>query len=186
MKRKSMKAHPLLLAALRRAAVLLLLAAAFAPPAFPDHWGMERKHWGMEWERERHGRNAYSFVTYFYIEEIERDDGKIEIEFNAPVDPRTVSAKSFIINGEPLPARIAFKLSRKGNKVEIMEAAEWRGRVVSIEVVDLYSVNGTAIETIPPIFLEEDEEFERDDDLESVYMRWYDENGGRAFRHERR
>ena len=161
-------------------------------PAFAHDWEPrpnredERRYRERQHERhERHGRNAYSFVTYFYIEEIERDDGKIEIEFNAPVDPRTVSAKSFIINGAPLPARIAFKLSRKGNKVEILEAAEWRRRVVSIEVVDLYSVNGTAIETIPPIFLGEDKKYKRKDDLEDVYWRWYDANGGRAFGRER-
>ena len=184
MKRKSMKAHPLLLAALRRAAVLLLLAAAFAPPVFPDHWGMERKHGGREWERERHGRNAYSFVTYFYIDEIERDDGKIEIEFNAPVDPRTVSAEKFLINGKPLPPSAHCRLSRKGNKIEIAEAPEWRGRTVSIEVAGLRSVNGTEIETIPPIFLGDDEEYERDDDLEFVYWQWYNANGGRAFERE--
>ena len=189
-----MQAQSCLMAAARRAGAALLLLAALALPTFA-HEGerarhprpsREGEHRYRERQHERHGRNSYSFITYFYIEEIEREDGKIEIEFNAPVDPRAVSAKNFIINGEPLPASAAFKLSRKGNKVEIMEAAEWRRQALSIEVVDLYSVNGTAIETIPPIFLEEDEEYERDDDLEYVYRRWYDENGGRAFERERR
>ena len=159
-------------------------------PAFAHDWEPRPDREGelryRERQHERHGRNGYSFITYFYIEEIEREDGKIEIEFNAPVDPRTVSAKSFVVNGAPLPASAAFKLSRKGNKVELMEAAEWRGKALSIEVADLYSVNGTVIETLPPIFLGEDDEYKRKDDLKDVYRKWYDENGGRAFKHGRR
>ena len=176
------------LAVFRRAAAFFLFLAVAAPSTFPHPHEDKRHQWERRGERERegerHGRNAYSFVTYFYIDKIEREDGKIEIEFNAPVDPRAVSAESFIINGEPLLANARYKLSRKGNKVEIIEPAEWRGKEVSIEVAGLRSVNGAAIETIPPIFLGEDDEYERDDDLEYVYWQWYDANGGRAFRRE--
>ncbi len=186
MKRKANSCCPCMGLAFKRAAAFFLFAAVFAMPAFSQHSGMNREYENRERERrelehERHERNAYSFILYFYIDEIEREDGKIEIEFNAPVDPRTVSVDKFLINGKPLPANARYKLSRKGNKIEIAEPPEWRGKTVSIEVVNLHSINGTVIETIPPIFLGEDDEYERDDDLEYVYWQWYDANGGRAF-----
>ena len=132
--------------------------------------------------RNRRGRNAYDFITYFYINEIEREDGELEIEFNSAVHPDSISRKNFIINGEYLPEGTSFKISRKGTKIVIQELPEWRNETISIEVHDLMSVNGTAIEQIPPVFMDDGDEYERDEDLEFVYWYWYDNNGGKPFK----
>ena len=151
-------------------AELFLTAAACtaADPAFPE-------------TPDRTGRNHYPFVTYFYIEEIEREDGEMELEFNWPLDPASVSAGCIFIDGQPMSGDVPYRISRKGTKILIPEPEDWRGRTVAVEVRGLLSANGTEIETIPPVFLGDGQEYERDDDLEFVYWYWYDKNGGRAF-----
>ena len=51
---------------------------------------------------DRLERNTYASAGYFYIEEIERENGEIEIEFNIPADPRSVRPECVIIDGKPL------------------------------------------------------------------------------------
>lgn len=156
----------------------LILLATHA--AFPDDYRKALETF-QDARNGKHSRNMYDFITYFYIDEIEREDGEIEIEFNTAVDPASVSRESFRINGEPLPDNLPYKLSRKGTKIVIPEIPAWWNRTISIEVVGVLSVNGTEIERIPPIFMDHGDEYEREEDLEFVYWYWYDNNGGKAF-----
>ncbi len=161
---------------LKKAAFLALFFLSL-PDSFASDWQNS-----PFMETDKHGRNEYGFITFFYIDEIEREDGELEIEFNAAVDPETISRKNFIINGKYLPEEASYKISRKGTKIVIKELPSWRNETISIEVVDLMSANGTTIEQIPPIFINDGEEYERDEDLEFVYWYWYDNNGGKPFK----
>lgn len=129
----------------------------------------------------RHSRNNYAAQSYFYIDEIEREDGEITIEFNMPADPGTLTPAAFLINGEPLPNSVYMRFSRKANKVEIKELPEWRHTVISVQAVGVYTVSGIKIENIPPIYLAEGDEYERDEDLDYVYWYWYDTHGGQSY-----
>ncbi len=161
---------------LKKAAFLALFFLSL-PDSFASDWQNS-----PFMETDKHGRNEYGFITFFYIDEIEREDGELEIEFNSAVHPDSISRKNFIINGEYLPEGTSFKISRKGTKIVIQELPEWRNETISIEVHDLMSVNGTAIEQIPPVFMDDGDEYERDEDLEFVYWYWYDNNGGKPFK----
>ncbi len=134
--------------------------------------------------QQHHERNLYSSVSFFYIEEIEREHGEIEIKFNIPADPASVSPDCFIIDDEPLAAQagdIPIKFSRRGDKIVIKELPQWRHRVISIRLTGIRTLNGTLLEEIPPVYIDEDQEYEREDDLEYVYWYWYDTHGGQSF-----
>ncbi len=130
---------------------------------------------------EKYGRNDYSHISYFYIEEIERDNGVIEIEFNSPLDPATVTPERILINNKPFPNAANIRHSRKGDKLELIEDASWRQDIISIQLKGICSISGVEIESLPPVFLYTDQEYEREDDLDFVYWYWYDNHEGKIF-----
>ena len=131
---------------------------------------------------DRLERNTYASAGYFYIEEIERENGEIEIEFNIPADPRSVRPECVIIDGKPLTKdELSVKFSRRGDKIVITELPQWKNKVIGIRLSGIRAADGTVLEELPPVFIDEDQEYEREDDLEYVYWYWYDTHGGKPF-----
>lgn len=98
------------------------------------------------------------------MEEIEREDWQIIIEFSIPINPETVTRDSIIINGEPLPSDVNFLFDRKGIKMAIYEHPQWADKIITIEIKNIMSYNNEVMITpLSPVRLRPDDEYEWDD-----------------------
>jgi hypothetical protein len=99
----------------------------------------------------------------FYIEECERDDGKISIDFSIPVHPESVTRENIRINGLPLPENIQIFFNRRGDTVLFNELPQWHKEILSVEICNLVSYLGNPMVPLPAFYLAPDDEFEWED-----------------------
>ena len=121
----------------------LVMLASF--PTFSDRW------------------HSHFANSPFYIEEIERDDGEISLEFSVPVNPESVIRENILVNGKPLPEESRIFFNRRGDELVIRELPEWRGRVLSIAVKGVVSFHGQLMEPLSTFSLGPDDELEWDE-----------------------
>lgn len=105
-------------------------------------------------------RNPYARFKIFYIDEIEREDGEIEIEFNMPFNPESVSRENILINDVPLPPHVTMSFNRRGNKINIKEIPEWRAKQIIIEIKNIRSTNDLEMQQLPAFYLWYDDSYE--------------------------
>lgn len=121
---------------------LILLILFLVSPAFAD----------------RH--SSYYEKQVFYIEECERDDGKISIEFSIPVAPESVKRENIRVNGLPLPENIQFLFNRRGDSLVFSELPQWRDEILCIEISNITSSLGNPMMPLAAFYLGPDDEFE--------------------------
>lgn len=119
-------------------------------------------------------RNPYTNFHIFYVDEIEREDGVIEIEFNMPFNPESVTSENILINNEPLPSNATMSFNRRGNKIHIREITEWQGQQIIIEIKNIRSINDLEMQQLPAFYLGYDDDFEWD---EQNKVRWVSPSG---------
>ena len=107
--------------------------------------------------------NVYGRYHIFCVDEIEREDGQIVIEFNMPVNPATVTASAIRVNGMPLPHAVRIRYNRRGDKIILSEIPAWRRKRITLEISGVRSYNDILMEEIPVVYLWDDDEWERDD-----------------------
>ena len=110
---------------------------------------------------DRH--SSYYEKQNFYIEECEREDGKISIEFSIPVHPESVTRENILINGRALPEAIQFFFNRRGDKVVFSELPQWQDEILCIEISGLTSYSGSPMIPLPAFYLAPDDEFDWED-----------------------
>jgi hypothetical protein len=66
-----------------------------------------------------HGKRMVSHHELFRVVLIVMHGRVLMVRFNMPVDPRTVSMQSILINGMPLPAETVVRFNKTGALVEI-------------------------------------------------------------------
>lgn len=110
---------------------------------------------------DRH--SSYYEKQNFYIEECEREDGKISIEFSIPVQPESVTRENIRINGLPLPKNIQIFFNRRGDRVMFSELPQWQNETICIEISGLTSYLGSPMIPLPAFYLAPDDEFEWED-----------------------
>lgn len=110
---------------------------------------------------DRH--SSYYEKQNFYIEECEREDGKISIEFSIPVHPESVTRENIRINGLPLPENIQIFFNRRGDRVMFSELPQWQNETICIEISGLTSYLGSPMIPLPAFYLAPDDEFEWED-----------------------
>lgn len=108
-------------------------------------------------------RESYFGGHSFYIEEIDRDDGEISLDFSIPVNPESVVRESILVDGKPLPAQAKFFFNRRGDEMKILELPEWRNKVLCIEIIGLASYDGQRMKGFPAFHLGPDDEVELED-----------------------
>lgn len=119
-------------------------------------------------------RNPYTNFHIFYVDEIEREDGVIEIEFNMPFNPESVTSENIFIDNEPLPSHATMSFNRRGNKIHIREITEWQGQQIIIEIKNIRSINDLEMQQLPAFYLGYDDDFEWD---ELHKVRWVSPSG---------
>lgn len=107
--------------------------------------------------------SSYYEKQNFYIEECEREDGKISIEFSIPVHPESVTRENIRINGLPLPKAIQFFFNRRGDRVLFSELPQWQNEILCIEISSVTSCLGDPMIPIPAFYLAPDDELEWED-----------------------
>lgn len=122
----------------------------------------------------RNERNPYANFRIFYIDEIERDDGEIEIEFNMPFNPESVLRENILINDAPLPPHVPMSFNRRGNKINIKEMPEWSGQEIVIEIKKIRSINDLEMQQLDAFYLGNDDSYEWD---EPHKVRWATASG---------
>ena len=127
---------------MKKEITLILLILFLVSPAFAD----------------RH--SSYYEKQVFYIEECERDDGKISIEFSIPVAPESVKKENIRVNGVPLPENIQFLFNRRGDSLVFSELPQWRDEILCIEISNLTSSLGNPMMPLAAFYLGPDDEFE--------------------------
>lgn len=131
-----------------------------APPAQPN-------------QAHRHPRrtmpDAHTQFHIFYVDEIEREDGEIEIEFNMPFKPESVTNENILINNEPLPHEAHISFNRRNTKIKIRESHIWAHKEISLEIKNILSINDLEMQKLPALYLRHDDEYERD---EPHKVRW--------------
>ena len=127
---------------MKKEITLILLILFLVSPAFAD----------------RH--SSYYEKQVFYIEECERDDGKISIEFSIPVAPESVKKENIRVNGVPLPENIQFLFNRRGDSLVFSELPQWRDEILCIEISNLTSYLGNPMMPLAAFYLGPDDEFE--------------------------
>lgn len=110
---------------------------------------------------DRH--SSYYEKQNFYIEECEREDGKISIEFSIPVHPESVTRENIRIDGLPLPENIQIFFNRRGDRVMFSELPQWQNETICIEISGLTSYLGSPMIPLPAFYLAPDDEFEWED-----------------------
>ncbi|MBO5691566.1 MAG: hypothetical protein J6R96_06890 [Spirochaetaceae bacterium] len=110
---------------------------------------------------DRH--SSYYEKQNFYIEECEREDGKISIEFSIPVHPESVTRENIRINGLPLPENIQIFFNRRGDRVMFSELPQWQNETICIEISGLTSYLGSPMIPLPAFYLAPDDEFDWED-----------------------
>lgn len=110
---------------------------------------------------DRH--SSYYEKQNFYIEECEREDGKISIEFSIPVHPESVTRENIRIDGLPLPENIQIFFNRRGDRVMFSELPQWQNETLCIEISGLTSYLGSPMIPLPTFYLAPDDEFEWED-----------------------
>lgn len=110
---------------------------------------------------DRH--SSYYEKQNFYIEECERENGKISIEFSIPVHPESVTRENIRINGRALPEAIQFFFNRRGDKVVFSELPQWQDEILCIEISGLTSYSGSPMIPLPAFYLAPDDEFDWED-----------------------
>lgn len=110
---------------------------------------------------DRH--SSYYEKQNFYIEECEREDGKISIEFSIPVHPESVTRENIRINGLPLPENIQIFFNRRGDRVMFSELPQWQNETLCIEIIGLTSYLGSPMIPLPAFYLAPDDEFDWED-----------------------
>ncbi len=88
----------------------------------------------------RQGRAQVPFEVVF----IETETNVLRIFFTVPLDPRTVSAQSILINGETLPEGSSIRFNRPGRLIECV-LAEALAEEAVISLADIRSFNGMAL-----------------------------------------
>ncbi len=127
---------------MKKEITLILLILFLVSPAFAD----------------RH--SSYYEKQVFYIEECERDDGKISIEFSIPVAPESVKKENIRVNGVPLPENIHFLFNRRGDSLVFSELPQWRDEILCIEISNITSYLGNPMMPLAAFYLGPDDEFE--------------------------
>lgn len=125
--------------------ILFFLMMAVLFPTFADRW------------------DSYFGGHSFYIEEIERDDGEISLDFSIPVNPEFVVRENILVDGKPLPAQVKFFFNRRGDEMKILELPEWRNKVLCMEITGLVSYDGQQMREFPAFHLGPDDEVEWDE-----------------------
>ena len=110
---------------------------------------------------DRH--SSYYKKQNFYIEECEREDGKISIEFSIPVAPESVKRENIRVNGLPLPENIQFLFNRRGDSLVFSELPQWRDEILCIEISNITSYLGNPMMPLAAFYLAPDDEFEWED-----------------------
>ncbi len=110
---------------------------------------------------DRH--SSYYEKQNFFIEECERDDGNISIEFSIPVHPESVTRENIRINGLPLPKNIQIFFNRRGDRVMFSELPQWQNETICIEISGLTSYLGSPMIPLAAFYLAPDDEFDRED-----------------------
>ena len=110
---------------------------------------------------DRH--SSYYEKQNFYIEECEREDGKISIEFSIPVHPESVTRENIRINGLPLPENIQIFFNRRGDRLLFSELPQWQDKILCIEISGLTSYLGSSMRPLPAFYLAPDDEFDWED-----------------------
>ncbi len=121
----------------------LVMLASF--PTFSDRW------------------HSHFANSPFYIEEIERDDGEISLEFSVPVNPESVIRENILVNGKPLPEESRIFFNRRGDEMEIQELPEWWSKTLCVEIRNLRSAVGQEMRRLPAFHLGPDDEVEWDE-----------------------
>ena len=120
-------------------------------------------------------RETYFDQQQFHIEEIEREDGEISIEFSVPVNPDSVAGENILVDGKPLPPETAFFFNRRGDKLLIREPSQWRGKRLCIQFKEVAAASGKILEELPAFHLYPDDGFERDELDEVDWCHHYEE-----------
>lgn len=121
-------------------------------------------------------KDSYFEGQNFFVEECERDDGEISINFSVPVNPESVTRENIRINGEPLPEGVSFFFNRRGDEVMFSELPQWRGRVICVQILNLASSSGRAMVPLAAFHLSPDDGFEWDELDEVDWCQHYAES----------
>ena len=90
-----------------------------------------------------HGKRMGAHIPFDLVF-IETETDVLRIFFTLPVDPRTVSVQSIIINGEPLPEGSSIRFSRSGKLVECTLTAAL-AEESAISLADIRSFDGRSL-----------------------------------------
>lgn len=108
-------------------------------------------------------REAYFENRSLFIEDIERDDGEIAIDFSVPVNPDSVSGGAILIDGKPLPPEARIIFNRRGDKMVIRELPQWRRRMLCLEIRNLVATTGNGMVPMAAFHLWPEDEIEGDE-----------------------
>ncbi len=108
-------------------------------------------------------REAYFGSRSLFIEDIERDEGEIAIDFSVPVNPDSVSGGAILVDGKPLPPEARIIFNRRGDKMVIREVSQWRGRMLCLEIRNLVATTGNDMIPMAAFHLWPDDEIEGDE-----------------------
>lgn len=98
-----------------------------------------------------------------YIEEIERDDGEISIDFAVSINPASVTHENIYINNNPLPKGVRIHFNRRGDEMKIRELRAWRNELIYLELRKVLSATGEDISPHVVFRLFPDDEVEFDE-----------------------